>query len=63
MQRTTDRLFTPAERRLALIAAVVVVAFTVLTLFTGGLVAPSAGGQMSRGVSDLPGVTDARPLS
>ncbi len=32
MQRTTDRLFTPAERRLALI-------------------------------SDLPGVTDARPLS
>jgi hypothetical protein len=46
-----------------LIAAVVVVAFTVLTLLTGGLVAPSAGGQMSRGVSDLPGVMDARPLS
>lgn len=62
MRRTTDKVFTPAERRLALIAAVIAIAFTALTLMTGGLIAPSAGGQMSRGVSDLPGVMDARPL-
>jgi hypothetical protein len=62
--RRTNGVFSRSERRLALLAAVIVVAVTTLTLLTGGLFNPSAGtgGRTGYGFADLPGVSDARPL-
>ena len=62
--RRTNGVFSRGERRLALYAAIVVVAITALTLLTGGLFAPPAGtaGSAGYGFADLPGVMDARPL-
>ncbi len=62
--RRTNGLFSRGERRLGILAAVIVIAIIALTLITGGLFNPSAGtsGQTGYGFADLPGVTDARPL-
>ena len=62
--RRTDGIFTRSERRLAILAAIVVIAITALALLTGGLFTPSSGtgGGAGYGFADLPGVTDARPL-
>ena len=60
----TNGVFSRKERRLAAVAAVIVVAITALALITGGLFTPStgAGGRNGYGFADVPGVMDARPL-
>ncbi|WP_426025993.1 hypothetical protein [Brevundimonas sp. TSRC1-1] len=62
--RRTDGLFTRRERRIAILAAILVIVITGLALITGGLFHPSTGtgGAGGYGFADLPGVTDARPL-
>ncbi len=60
--RHSKNLFSHAERRFALIAAVAVITVTAFMLVTGGLFSPSLGSAAARGMVDLPGVTDATPL-
>ena len=59
--RRSNGVFTQGERRLAVMAAIIVVAVTVIGLAMGGLINPSLG-QHGAGFADLPGVLDATPL-
>ncbi len=61
--RRSNKVFSEAERRFMLVAAVAVVALTALMVATGGLWNPSLGSVDHRGIADLPGVADATPLS
>ncbi|WP_395943741.1 hypothetical protein [Brevundimonas sp.] len=62
--RRTNRIFTQGERKLAVLAAIIVIAITTLALAMGGLFTPSSGtgGRAGYGFADLPGVMDATPL-
>lgn len=63
--RQTKKIFTTSERRLALVAAIVVVAISTfgMTLGSGFVTSTGTGDRAAYGFSDLPGVADARPLA